>query len=266
MRIVVFTATRQAGGLGETFESLCRQQGASVDYELLWIVGDELYDRRPSVLSDVMWAEHFDTAHYRVDAPEIRRTLARAYNSAITRARWAEADLFVSLQDYVVPPDDGVERFIEMARRRPDCLLTGLTSFSTQPTVDQVFDIDDPWTIFGNVYMCRPPQDGWRDGRESHGPGYHDVPAIEWETNWAAIPRSILYDERLRFDEDYDYAVAYENSDYAAQATSLGYGVVLDCDNHAVGFPHRDYWPEQEVEEAPLTLLNRGRFERKWLS
>lgn len=270
MRVACFTATRQYGGLAETKAALCRQEQliSGVD-EIIWIIGDDLFHHRDLEIYEQMRDDlslsflHFDAAYPRVHQPELKRTLAHAYNQAFAIARSRDVDLFVSLQDYVIPPNDGIARFIEMAEMHPDSLLTGLMSFSTKPDPSEIVDRKGLWTIFAEPYTEIPPADGWQDIRADRGPGVYVGEPIRWETNWAAVPREILYDSRLSWDTEYDKAVAYENVDFAFQADQYGYKVLVDTDNHAVGLPHKSYFPEQETDEAPMTEINRELLARK---
>lgn len=265
MRIAILTPTRQVGGLGETYAALLRQQNVDIR-EITWIITDDLYDRRASLVAERVKLDHvhLDTAKYRRETPGLKRTLARAYRDGFQVARDLDADLLVSLQDFIIPPDDGVSRFVTLADEEGPCLLTGLMSFSTQPSAEMIVDREDPWTIFGEVYEEMPPIDGWQDIRSDEGPGVYETIPIRFESNWAAVSREVLHDPRLEWDLDYDYAVAFENQDYAAQAVTLGYKIFCDTDNHAVGLPHRDYFPEQEEVEAPLTKINQKLFTEKW--
>jgi hypothetical protein len=267
VKIVVFTPTRQYGGLDVTYSALKRQEGVDLS-DLLWVVGDELYKERAGILkthaADLLTL-HFDTTVYRDEEPGLVRTYVHAYQDALRLARDLSADMFVSLQDYIIPPVDGLARFIAM-NENPEyggALFTGLMSHAGDPTADEVHDLEGKWTIFAEPYESTPTTISWADVRHK-GPGIHQADACWWECNWGAVGRTALHDARINYDLSYDMGIAYENSDFAMQAQQLGYRVYMDCDNHALGLPHRAYWPHQEKEDVEINLANKARYQGKW--
>jgi hypothetical protein len=260
--IAVFTPTTRYGGLDVNRASLLAQNHDS----LVWIVGDDLYPQRDAVrFGGPIRTVHFDTgANKRANnAPS---SLATAYRRGIEIARELDVDLLVSMQDYLWIPPDGLSRFERMAEQFPTALLTGLCSLSDDPGVEAVTDPEGPYTIFAEPYDGHKPQRiGWRDCRLERWPVGVKANAgspIWWETNWAAIPRKILYDTRLNFDDAYDRGYAYENQDYASRAMRLGYGVWIDTGNHAIGLPHTHYFPAET--EHLRSISNREWHESRW--
>lgn len=238
MTVAVFTPTCRPG-LDVAVRSLERQNRD----DLLWIVGDDLYQERDAGHATAIATVHFDTAVNRHNQPS---SLAFAYRRAIDIARDHGADLFVSMQDYVWIPDDGVARFERMAREFPTSLLTGLCSLSNDPYPREVLNPTDLYGIFAEPFDGRQPTDiRWVDCRLEVFPdnAVSKASAIWWETNWAAIPRNILHDKRLNFNEEYCRGHGYENQDYALRAEALGYDVWIDTANHAIGLPHEQYFP-----------------------
>jgi hypothetical protein len=122
------------------------------------------------------------------------------------------------------------------------------------------------YTIFKEPYVNRPQKLSWLDVRYNSDSTYRYNASnpVEWETNWACIPRTALYDERLKFDETFDKAVAYENQDYAYQAEKLGYRILIDYYNDTISLPHKRYFAAEWEEEKPLTDVNRAYTESKW--
>lgn len=244
MTVAVFTPTCRPGGLDVTAASLERQ-GRD---DLLWIVGDTL--ERSEIVH--LAAERGIVAVY-FDSRDLTSrwgSLEAAYNQALHIARNYHAQLLVSLQDYIWAPPDGIARFEAMADAHPDALLTGCCSISADPARDQIADPDGAFTIFNEPYTDKPATIAWQDCRldqVSAESWQTRVTAERWELNWAAIPRRALYDERLAFDERYDDGWAYGNQVYAQRTLELGYELWMDGDNHALGLPHKDYFPEQQA-------------------
>jgi hypothetical protein len=257
--IAVFTPSKRPG-LDVTVASLQRQQRG----DLLWILGDTL-DRKISLWSGIR-ATRFDSRKL----TSRWGSLEAAYNRAVEIARRESCDLFVSLQDYIWAPPGGIARFERMAAEHPRSLLTGAMSISDEPAASAIVDPSGAYTVFAEAYTARPRMPDWPMGPDSQtgidcrldrfdkDSGFANVVSdtvrqmsveVErFELNWAAIPRALLYDERLSFDERYDQGWAYGNQAYAIRAIQLGYDIWLDADNHAIGLPHKTYFPEEQAD------------------
>ncbi len=262
MKTAVLTVTMRPGGLDLTRACLLRQNHP----DLIWLIGDDLYPTREAVkYAGPLRALHFDTGENK-RANNAPSSLAAAYRRGIEIAREMDVDLLVSLQDYIWIPPDGIRRFEMMAEEFPTCLLTGLCSHSEDPPASEVVDACGDFTIWAQPHDGRKPGHiRWRDCRLEKWPvgvWANAKDPIWWELNWAAIPRPILHDSRLNFDESYDRGFGYENQDYAIRACKLGYGVWIDTGNHAISLPHRDYFREEQKRLRGLS--NREWHERKW--
>lgn len=255
MTICVFTPTCRFGSIDVGKNSLLRQNRD----DLVWLIGDDLFARRKVPTEKKLKIIHFDTAQNK-RANGAASSLASAYHRGIEIAREMDADLLVSMQDYLWIPDDGITRFEQMAKDHPRSLLTGLCSLSEDPYPDKVTDPKGLYTIFDEPFDgAKPKVIAWRDCRLEKWPVgiVAQADPLWWETNWAAIPRAILHDSRLNFDTAYDRGYAYENQDYAIRAHRLGYGVTIDTGNHAIGLPHTKYFP---AETERLRSINN----REW--
>lgn len=270
MKILVFTPTNKPG-IDVTHASILRQK---FDGELTWIVADTLFEDRCHVFvnfaqqnKDVYTYKHF----YPQPRPFKKRTLVSSYNLALNYARENDIDLFISLQDYIWVPDDGISKFIEMYN---ECeiknnllgIYSGITSITSDPDDSEVHDTGGMYSIFNQPFYDRPQDLDWMDVRYRHNYEYrwNFIPEIEWETNWACIPRTALYDENLNFDEEYDKGLAYENADFAKQALALGYQPIIDYENQVLSLPHKRYFSDEWENDKPLREENRKRFEAKW--
>jgi len=197
--------------------------------------------------------------------PEKYRNLAAAYNQAAQRAIEIGANYLVSLQDYIWVPHDGLEMFLEVHDVVPKALVTGLTSHSEKPTKDDIANIKGAYTIFKEPLTSKPEGISWHDVREADLYPEENIKTIKckpdhWEANWASIDMEVIRDG-LRWDEDYDIGVAYENMDFAFRAFKAGATCVLDKRNHAISLPHRTYFEgeEEEIKEHS----NRIMYEQK---
>jgi hypothetical protein len=193
-----------------------------------------------------------------------KRNLAAMYNVAAEHVVMNEFDMLVSLQDYIWLPEDGLEKFVDVWQQYPQSLLTGITSISRDPYPNKIADLEGDYTIFKEPFKDKPNRIAWVDPRlemYANGPDVLPVDTRHWEANWAAVPARIL-ERGVRWDEEYDKGIAYENMDFAQQAKLLGYDVVLDKTNIAISLPHKDYF-EGEKEEI-LEFSNRKLYESKW--
>lgn len=272
-RVAIFTPT-QRPGIDVTHCSILRQE---TEAKLLWLVADELYEERREVFEGFASRDHaagvYEYDHFMVArADGSVRNLAAAYNKGIEKARSWGADLFISLQDYIWVPRDGVQKFVDMWRfieleNNDIGIYTGICSISEDPYDDQIGDINNMYSIFKNHYWQRPETLDWLDVRYRHDDGalYHRCPEIEWETNFACIPYHALYDERLKFDTEFDKAVAFENQDYAYCASKAGYLPYIDMRNRVISLPHKRYFADEWAREKQLTEVNCERVKDKWV-
>jgi hypothetical protein len=265
--ILVFTPTIQWGGLDVAFASVARQTCAK---EILWLVADEhLYYRKH------IYAELHERSKVLAVIPfkiPVRKGYARnltsSYNEALIYARTMGVDLFVTMQDYIWIPPDGVEKFSKMAENYGRDLLTGLCSISDNPGVEDVVEPQGLFTIFKEPYEDKPRETWWWSDAAVRGagryPGIHEADPIQWEINWAAIPKEVL-GAGIDFDPEYDKGIAYDHQDFAKTCQrELGSRVILDTTNHAIGLPHKLFFPKMTEENGTLVGVNRERMESKW--
>jgi hypothetical protein len=198
-----------------------------------------------------------------------KRNLAKSYNTAASFAINSNCDLFVSLQDYIWLPEDGIERFVALFEAFPNDMYTGITHISSDPFPTGVSNIEGLYTIFDSPYYEKPKRIGWKDVRTKDiYIGYEEGAIVKvapghWEANWAAVPVS-HFKNGLKWNEDYDYGIAYENCDFAQKASRFhGSDILLDTGNIAISLPHKKYFVGEE--EEIINFSNRERYENDWL-
>jgi hypothetical protein len=197
---------------------------------------------------------------------DIRR-LASAYNEAAFNSVKYGADLFISLQDYIWIPPNGIERFVYAHEKWPGALLTGLTHISEDPEPDKIYDLKGKYTIFEYPFYSKPEKIGWQDVRQygiydfSDGEIFEVLPE-HWEANWAAVPISI-FERGIKWNREYDKGIAYENMDFAKQCKKeTNCEILIDVTNEAISLPHKKYWTNEEADIVKYT--NRWLYEAKW--
>lgn len=249
MTIAVFTPTIRPG-IDVSVESI-RRQTVRPD---VWIVSDHLKAERAETWRFVrgqLEAEGIETMVFNArELTERPYTIQAAYNQVLRHIRsfpWSW-DLLVTMEDYVALPADAIERFERMARLRPDHLLGGIVNGSADPGADQVVDPDALYSIFDQPYTEIPSVMAWEDCRLDRGrAGYLLVESQRWEPPLAALPKALLDDDRLTFNEEYDQGMTHGNQWFSALAQSLGHPTVLDLENQAWALPHHLYWPEERA-------------------
>ncbi len=269
--IAVFVPTNRPGGIDVLEASILRQTLKPTHL----IVADELMDDRREVwyaFGETMKKNNIElwvfTPKQTIRAAA--RNLVAAYNQGVDKLKglgFEDDDLFISLQDYIYVPEEGIERFFWLHSMVPDALLTGVTDISLDPFPTRIDDINGPYTIFKEPYYDKPSRLLWKDPRP--GELYNtrkdkivQVDPAHWEANWAAIPFK-LFNMGARWSEIYDTGYAYENIDFAMTASrELGVQVIMDAANEVISLPHKEYWPAEVADLAKFN--NREMHERLW--
>lgn len=252
-KIAVFTPTAQFGGLDITWSSLVRQTVAN---SIEWIVADTKLDLRADL--------YLEMKESRVLAgvtllevplrPGYDNNLASSYVAAMEAARKMGADLFISLQDYIYLDEWMVERWAGIAMDYPTSfdLVSGLCSMADNPGADAVADPEGLYSVFAEPFISRPEESYWWSDLEVRGLGRLDPPGLyitgspyDWELNWCMIPRAILRDDSLNFDPEFDRGIGKDHQVYALQCTESRHGskIIVDTKSHAIGLPHKLYFP-----------------------
>lgn len=269
-RVLLFTPTYRPGGVDVA--------SASVERQTLqpdaWLIADDLFEQRSSTWEIV--ADALDLTVYVFGPTDFHyyeprhRNLCSAYNAAAQYATDWNYDLFISMQDYIYVPEDGIERFVKLHENNPDKLLTGLTDISSDPFPVRMKNPKEnaAYSIFQQPYIEKPKIISWEDSRDHEVYAWPEETVVagimpqHWEANWAAVPVDV-FRAGVFWDEDYDYGVAYENMDFAHRAQEAGFETILDRGNRTISLPHKKYWPSEEKEIEDFS--NRSRYESRWM-
>ena len=245
MTVVLFTCTVRPG-LDVSIESV-RRQTRKPD---IWLISDHLKTERRRVYEDYLPDSLPDVETVVFNARELTDrpyTIQAAYNHALRFCRdLGGVNLLISMEDYIWIPPTGIERFVRMALGFPRCLLSGIVSGSADPDASLVVDRDGMLTIFAEPYTGEPQRLLWEDCRLDRGrTGFQYPESQRWEPPFAAVPKALLDDDRLWFNEEYDRGMTHGNQWFSAKAQSLGYPTVLDLENRGWALPHKAYFPDQ---------------------
>jgi hypothetical protein len=268
VKTAVFTPTYRYGGLDVASASILRQS-IKPDF---WIVADEIFDQRQDtweIIEQIVFDKGVSILFIEPHQPveDAYRNLVAAYNAAAEVSSNLNIDLFISMQDYMWVPEQGIERFVELHKLAPNDLLTGITHISADPFASTIQNPTDGFSLWEESYLDKPKRIHWIDSRIDLYSQYPEDQVIEidtvhWEANWAAVPVS-LFNKGLRWDAEYDKGIAYENMDLAARSrVEFGSRVLIDRQNVAISLPHKEYFEGEK--EAIIEHSNRERFEKKW--
>lgn len=256
--IVVYYPTKRYGGIDMLWASIFNQT-ALEDERIVLLVQDELREERAFLWS---WLERGAAAGieiHHLDVPKAEgdfTNLTAGYNAAMDFAVDHGAEYLVSLQDFILLAPQALERALYVCRanasHRP--LYTALLSLWTPPPLKD--DLRADASIFQDTIVTdwvgeRTWQDVRQSQREEVGvePGVYGTSWIEWEINFALIPRELLL-TGVRFDPAFGKGLAFDHQVYAWQlAQRHGATVVIDTTLENKGVDHRSIWPETAEEQ-----------------
>lgn len=173
--------------------------------------------------------------------------LVRANNTAWKNAN---GELLVFLQDFIIIPERGIERLVDLYRHNSNCLIAPVDDYFHCKTPD-LSNAEDWWngnTDIIGAHSWRNIRVKWEGIRKTENP-------FDFEMNYGAIPKKIL-DHLNGWWEFFDDGIGYDNTEIAYRALELGYDVIIDDSNKATCL---DLWPHiggtaQNIEERERHL------------
>lgn len=200
------------------------------DFE--WVVVDKLYDQRKDVVSEYMKDSPLNFKHVPEPPKDKGYNLAKADNAGIKNS---SGELLVWLQDFILIPQDGLEKYWGLYVQHPDAMYSGVDGrFSLISAGDM--HINDPIDVLrGN---------GWSHGRIDYvnqrthrNEIYQSYDPYEFELNWAAFARTVAEDIG-GFNEEFDHGFAYDNTEFAFRALQMNKELWIDATNYAEAINH----------------------------
>jgi GT2 family glycosyltransferase len=252
MKVSVLYISNRYGSIDILKASLDRQ--SFTDFDLVFIDGLK-EDREEQVL------EYFKNSEYKVTykkEPKMPDGALMALTFAINEGfRQCKGDLIVLLQDYIYVPYDGIEKFVYLSELHNNkALLTGISHQFDTPEKDEITNPKGLITIFDKDYKDKPYNRGWTDPRFIGNYDVREAQPIEWETNWALIPREVIYDLG-GVDETYAFnGFNMDNLNLSQRAVLLGYKIYLDPSNEVFCFHHFKWWGNKFAEARQTNDLH----------
>jgi glycosyltransferase involved in cell wall biosynthesis len=234
--ISVLNLTNRPGGIDILWANMLRQ--TIEDWQLV-IVDGKWREREEDVKKYIN-----DTRLKYVRQSDKREgaytNLAHADNEGF---KACDGDLIVLLQDYIWIPPDALEKYLWHYQTNSKALVTGVGHQYGSPSKEDVVEPSGKITVFKEPYTKRPENIIWQDPRIFPRPSLDTADPVEWEMNWASIPKNVIYDLG-GMDEEYDFkGFAWDNTCIATRAKLLGYPILIDTTNECMGFNHDGWWP-----------------------
>jgi len=240
MSISLIYVSNRYGGLDILKFNLKRQ--TFQDFELIFV--DGLYDKRKDIVPE--YFKNFKVKHI----PDVDLKPEEGYITKLARCdnqayKACDGELIVHLQDYIYVPQDGLQKYWDTYKLHPNALVTGISHQYYHPTKEKVVNEEGLTSVYGFEYREKPEIISWFDPRCDRSESYLGIrkaQPVEWELNWASIPKKVIYDLG-GMDESYDkHGFGYDNTNIATRASFLGYPIYLDSSNEVFCISHDTYW------------------------
>lgn len=245
--ITIYTPTIRKGWFNIMAHALARQTYKNFE----WIIIDDLGIDRTALSKKYADKYKLDIRYIKGDKFKVtEHALVRANNTAL---REAKGELLVFLQDFILPPDDGFEKMVNIYKKHPKDLIAPVdTAFL--PTVKPDLESED-WfngatdiegeTVYKNVRLKMRTT-----ATSNH---YH------FEQNYGAIPVSVAR-ELNGWYEFMDDGLGYDNAEIAYRAIKLGSLIQIDVTNVARCLHHGIILKDYEVKLSVNRAVNEPRF------
>lgn len=249
-KVSIITPTIRTG-----FWNLMAHNLSSQTYQNFeWIIIDDHKDNREDIATK--YAKKYGIKIiYKRGKPNNKRNYGL---SSANNIGWkaASGDLWVRLDDFVLLPQDGLERLVDLHRRWPDALIAPVDEYRKMKVKPKVGEEDwfDGETDVAGDFIRQNIRIGLGELRFSDNP-------YDFELNFGAIPMRVL--DRLNgFWEFYDEGLGYDNTEIALRAMETGSPLIIDERLRAVCL---DLWEHiggtQENGEGREHNLNDPLFE-----
>lgn len=171
-------------------------------------------------------------------------------------------EYIVFLQDFIIMPEDGVEKYVNLFKVYPDALISGVDTRNKPLVITEKNPMEE--VAFVNKRASLPRSiDIFKGEKYAVGEEQFKSPRIrigkakritgepmEWELNYAAAPTSRLK-ELGGFNLDWDKGFGYDNTEMALRHLYLDGDIVIDETNQCIALSHWDLFDENDSEGVP---------------
>lgn len=226
IKLTVFTPTIRTGFWNLMAENLARQSYKNFE----WLIVDDYKEDRREIAKK--YAEKYGlTVRYmrgKLDRSKYNYALIQADNMAVYNAT---GDVIVWLQDFILMPEDGLERIVNLHRRYPTALIAPVDQYNRMKSPPNRDDKED-W-FYGKTgasmvgeFIRQNIRIKLEEVRQTFNP-------YDLELNYGAIPTKVA--RKLNgFWEFQDDGLGFNNTDIAFRALRAGYPIIIDERNRAI--------------------------------
>lgn len=240
-----YTPTIRTGFWNIMAENLSRQTYKNFE----WLIIDDYKEDRSKIAAKYAKKYDLNVRYLRgsKNDPEYKRrcALVRANNMAMDNM---EGELLVFLQDFILMPEDGLERYVDLYNHNPNAILAGVDVYYNAKEMDKSND-EDWWNgktdVLADKYWTNPRVQN-QGIRSTENP-------FDFEANYGAIPKTVL-DKLKGWWEFIDDGLGYDNTEFAWRAIQLRTKVLIDDTNIAQCI---NIWPV--VAGTKENILERDR-------
>jgi glycosyltransferase involved in cell wall biosynthesis len=215
-KVSIITPTIRTGWWNLMAHNLSKQTYQNFE----WIIVDDHKDNRAEIAAKYAKKYGLDIKYTRGE-----RAVMRKYGlSSANNVGWrkSKGELLVWLQDFVILPENAIERLVDVYRRHPNSLIAPVDEYrkmSVKPSMDK-----EDWfkgeTDISGEFIRENVRIGLGELRFTDNP-------YDFEMNIGAIPKKVL-DKLNGFWELFDDALGYDNTEIAMRAQKLGSTIIVD--------------------------------------
>lgn len=243
--VSVITVTIRPGFWRIMAENLAKQTYQNFE----WVIVDDYKDDRTKTAEKYAAEYGLKIRYLRGDKVlgtyKRRNGLARANNKGWQNAK---GELLVYLQDFILIPENGIEKLVNLYNHHPNALLA--------PVDEYYYSVDPDRKNLEDWYHGQKDiitKFSWRNVRvQNVGLSKSDNP-MDFEMNYGAIPRRIVK-ELNGWWEFFDEGLGYDNTEIAYRALERGYYILIDDTNIATCI---NLWPF--IAGQPENIVGRDR-------
>lgn len=223
VKVTIFTPTIRTGFFNIMADNISKQTYKSIE----WLIVDDHKDDRRNIAN-----KYADK--YGIKVRYMRGKLSRSnYNYALIQADNmaiynATGEIIVWLQDFILMPQDGIERIVNLYKRYPNALIAPVDAYykmKEKPNRENKEDWFDGTKDVVGEFIRQNIRIKLGEVRQSRNP-------YDFEMNYGAIPTKIArqLNGLWEFQDD---GLGFNNTDIAMRALRAGYTVLIDERNKA---------------------------------
>lgn len=224
IKVTIFTPTIRTGFWNIMAKNISEQSYKNIE----WLIVDDYKDNRRDT------AEKY-ARKYGIKVRYMRGKLAKSqYNYALIQADNmaiynATGDVIVWLQDFILMPEYGIERIVDIHRRYPDAVIAPVDQYnamSVKPNRKNAEDWFDGKTDVVGKFIRQNIRIKLGELRQTYNP-------YDFEMNYGAIPTRLArkLNGLWEFQDD---GLGFNNTDIAMRALRAGGQIIIDERNKAI--------------------------------